>query len=308
MTRANYLAGLWKEDLAEGLLWQCSDGGLPSHKSLKTVSWSSSPYRAPTWSWASVDVPVRYISVTEHKGSYGNGGHQDVKFRHANITPHHAANPMGKVSKAEITVTAYYTIVYLQRQPGLRAVQVADANGYIYADAMMDAVFPFRRTYHRLESPVVSDSKGKYREPTPPVRVSSLSSRYGSRRSGKDLEPPYSLPGSPVPSRRYSGRPGSASGSGSGSGGGGGGGGEVVAIQIARKSLYVEDPGGRNAGSPEASKASKASPTTIVYFLLVEPTADAEGKWRRVGMGWRKEDHVNEMFKRDGEYREFCLV
>src|SRR4051794_24470963 len=47
----NYLAGLWRQNLAGGLLWEIEDQARP-----RPVY-----YRAPSWSWASVDDKVRAI-------------------------------------------------------------------------------------------------------------------------------------------------------------------------------------------------------------------------------------------------------
>lgn len=60
-----YIGGLWKADLLRGLLWTVSD---PERAS------SAIPYRAPTWSWASiigqVSTPVLdeclYLVGTNH--------------------------------------------------------------------------------------------------------------------------------------------------------------------------------------------------------------------------------------------------
>ncbi|KAI0888758.1 HET-domain-containing protein [Annulohypoxylon maeteangense] len=52
-TGYTYLAGLWEEDIEKQLLWESRE---PSqHFPLK-----HSPYIAPTWSWMSLDGPVRY--------------------------------------------------------------------------------------------------------------------------------------------------------------------------------------------------------------------------------------------------------
>ncbi len=46
-----YLAGLWKSDLSSGLIWvRRGEHKLPE----------SGPYRAPSWSWAQCDGPVRF--------------------------------------------------------------------------------------------------------------------------------------------------------------------------------------------------------------------------------------------------------
>ncbi len=46
----NYLAGLWRQDLPHSLLWFVPEAC--------TDSTRCSPYRAPSWSWASIDGPV----------------------------------------------------------------------------------------------------------------------------------------------------------------------------------------------------------------------------------------------------------
>ncbi|KAH7196326.1 uncharacterized protein B0J16DRAFT_376803 [Fusarium flagelliforme] len=48
----SYLAGLWREDLVEGLLWYVSEPGA-------FRPWS--PYIAPTWSWASITGGIQYF-------------------------------------------------------------------------------------------------------------------------------------------------------------------------------------------------------------------------------------------------------
>jgi hypothetical protein len=60
----DYLAGLWKRDLSYSLCWSTFDHGggcmhLDGHHSVSRKAAPSS-YRAPSWSWASVDAPVYY--------------------------------------------------------------------------------------------------------------------------------------------------------------------------------------------------------------------------------------------------------
>lgn len=44
--QCGYLAGLWRDHLLRGLQWSVADGN---------KAWRGLPYRAPTWSWASLD-------------------------------------------------------------------------------------------------------------------------------------------------------------------------------------------------------------------------------------------------------------
>ncbi|KAF2732410.1 HET-domain-containing protein [Polyplosphaeria fusca] len=55
---SSYIAGLWKENLASDLLWS----RIPS---ADAVSFAMKEYRAPTFSWASIDSPVSYYSPDE---------------------------------------------------------------------------------------------------------------------------------------------------------------------------------------------------------------------------------------------------
>jgi len=62
-TEYKYLAGLWEEEIRRCLIWQ----RLPRDDDLAILAvppsklqTPSSPYRAPTWSWASIDEPVHF--------------------------------------------------------------------------------------------------------------------------------------------------------------------------------------------------------------------------------------------------------
>jgi len=56
-----YVAGLWEEDLLEGLLWsRRNDSSSSSHAT--AAEQVSNEYRAPSWSWASIDEPVEWWS------------------------------------------------------------------------------------------------------------------------------------------------------------------------------------------------------------------------------------------------------
>jgi hypothetical protein len=66
-TGDTYIAGLWKKDLALGLLWHSKHAS--SNPSSRTFDWEidyeklstcSAEYRAPTWSWASIDGMISH--------------------------------------------------------------------------------------------------------------------------------------------------------------------------------------------------------------------------------------------------------
>jgi hypothetical protein len=77
-TGDTYYAGLWKAHIIEGLNWQVlvMDSGLlcadPSHDHERQAAPTSkstvkrpAAYRAPSWSWASLDTEIRYLSVRQ---------------------------------------------------------------------------------------------------------------------------------------------------------------------------------------------------------------------------------------------------
>ena len=53
LPESDYLAGLWRSDLLNGIAWQCAS------KAPK-IGTPSPGYRAPSWSWASVDTSIYY--------------------------------------------------------------------------------------------------------------------------------------------------------------------------------------------------------------------------------------------------------
>ncbi len=58
--RLTNVAGHWRQNLPFDLLWATGDG---SYRAQPNTCTRSSEYRAPSWSWAAVDGPVRFIWV-----------------------------------------------------------------------------------------------------------------------------------------------------------------------------------------------------------------------------------------------------
>jgi hypothetical protein len=59
---SDYVAGLFKEDMHHGLTWYCCDEGT-LHR--------APDYRAPSWSWAALDAPVRFMCFKKTQGRVG---------------------------------------------------------------------------------------------------------------------------------------------------------------------------------------------------------------------------------------------
>ena len=115
-----YIAGLWRKDLVDGLLWAVEypnpvyvdiPKGLraqafPSLESLTLFQpvRDESEYVAPSWSWASVDMPVYYddypkeleIDLTAHEPPY-------LEIQDVRITPADAS-PFGGVTSGKLVV------------------------------------------------------------------------------------------------------------------------------------------------------------------------------------------------------------
>jgi hypothetical protein len=100
----NYLAGVWKNDLHNGLLW-FRDG--PAE--------ASQTYRAPSWSWACLDGPVDLIfsSTTERTGSIFDAEIVDTRIACAK------QDRFGIVQEAAITISALTKNVFYRGSRGV---------------------------------------------------------------------------------------------------------------------------------------------------------------------------------------------
>jgi hypothetical protein len=83
-----YLAGLWKGDLVRGLLWRTAE---PDP--------GSTIYVAPSWSWASVDVPVDYPSYLTEWRAIDNTSVIECQLQHV-----YEAFPMGRIDNGSISM------------------------------------------------------------------------------------------------------------------------------------------------------------------------------------------------------------
>ena len=96
-----YLAGLWASDLIYGLTWISQSPALCSSK--------LSEYRAPTWSWASVDGPVWYFGNEES----GYALREEIVISEANCSPLVPSGWTGRVKAGHIIVTGFLVPVQM---------------------------------------------------------------------------------------------------------------------------------------------------------------------------------------------------
>jgi hypothetical protein len=84
-----YVAGLWKHNLVSQLLWSASN---------KTPALCrSQSYRAPTWSWASVDGPVKFPFVGWKNGDF-------IEVLEIQVTPVSSSNIHGQVIAGHLRI------------------------------------------------------------------------------------------------------------------------------------------------------------------------------------------------------------
>jgi hypothetical protein len=87
---SKYLAGLWDSALPGDLLWR-TDHTIESGQ-------HRTQYRAPTWSWASVDGKIKHYRMTSY--------HRDFSIVHSHCNPISDINPFGEVTSGWLDVNA----------------------------------------------------------------------------------------------------------------------------------------------------------------------------------------------------------
>lgn len=101
-----YIAGMWsdKDDLLRMMMWSAVKKSLRRTKPI---------YRAPSWSWASLDTPV-----STPLSSYGHDLVSFVNIKHAQTKPLNSADPTGRVAGGFITLVGFCipTLLTLEKE------------------------------------------------------------------------------------------------------------------------------------------------------------------------------------------------
>jgi hypothetical protein len=122
-----YSAGLWDSFLIRGLLLVASDPhSFLSNKDLDTHS-RTATYRAPTWSWTSIDGSIDYRTHI----NYNTEKQSLISIKSISTTPL-GQNPRGKVTAGSLTLEGYVKPLFRQTQSSMGAKQLS---GYVYEDA-----------------------------------------------------------------------------------------------------------------------------------------------------------------------------
>ena len=94
-TREDYIGGMWSPNLKTDLLWESSWDD-PDHLPRRPAEW-----RAPTWSWASIDGPVVYSKADiifknneDFEPTYGGVGNPHVTLQ--------GQDPYGRITAASL--------------------------------------------------------------------------------------------------------------------------------------------------------------------------------------------------------------
>ncbi|RSL59013.1 hypothetical protein CEP54_007520 [Fusarium duplospermum] len=106
----NYLAGLWEQDITRGLLWttKTSESGVPGGRL------PEDGYRAPSWSWASVEGPMSFLSPHQKAP---NPGIFRTSVIEAQCQPESMDSPYGHVSDGFLRLKGPATLATLTISP-----------------------------------------------------------------------------------------------------------------------------------------------------------------------------------------------
>ena len=153
INESKYLAGMWRENLEWQLLWSANSEPKEWQAKLNTKMMSS-PYRAPSWSWASTDGVIRQLFPDPTPN--GTKGYQlCIEVTAAHVEPLNSLDEFGGVADGWMrilscgllkverkSVTWKDTIVVEFNAPeSQRVVEGSDADKTGNSDLVLDAVW-----------------------------------------------------------------------------------------------------------------------------------------------------------------------
>ncbi len=105
----HYFAGLWEEDIVTGLAWA-------PNRTPGTEHYRPQTYRAPSWSWASIEGPIKFprsSEETKEESSIESDGIQ-LKVLSISVVPFRS-DPYGMLKAGRLTVRGVMLIAALQK-------------------------------------------------------------------------------------------------------------------------------------------------------------------------------------------------
>ncbi|KAI3318160.1 HET-domain-containing protein [Xylariaceae sp. AK1471] len=101
-TNAKYLAGIWETGLIEGLMW--------SRKSRDQQLRQPGAFSAPSWSWASIVGPIRFLMYTWSDRAQWKARYSDfeplAEYRDCHIAPKSMEDGFGRLDGGRLTLRA----------------------------------------------------------------------------------------------------------------------------------------------------------------------------------------------------------
>jgi hypothetical protein len=137
-TGYTYLAGIWKENFREGLLWYV---GITENFGVRK---SELAYRGPSWSWISLDCPILYATTQDgsHDTRPGDDSRKGIKLLDWNVQLL-GLHPFGQIVSASVTVEAHFQTFTYQHCISSKRTFIYDINGskldFFFLDRPQDA-------------------------------------------------------------------------------------------------------------------------------------------------------------------------
>ena len=109
LLKDQYSAGLWKDDLVRGLLWNRAH---PNKNQLPSTAMTMTgrQYRAPSWSWASTSGGRVHNSMAAEKSWQFITVQETARILHVKTTPR-LGDPYGQISDAYLAINAPFCMV-----------------------------------------------------------------------------------------------------------------------------------------------------------------------------------------------------
>jgi hypothetical protein len=140
-TEYTYIAGIWEEDFANGLLWFCPIEQPQDQQEyqIQSSKCAADPYRGPSWSWLSTDLAVRNKPRGKTNSlMFYHGTLTDVKLIKSNIQLA-GPDPMGEILSATLTIKSSFYKISFESQPSSRRCTIYNSAGEKFGKGILDA-------------------------------------------------------------------------------------------------------------------------------------------------------------------------